>query len=248
MGLVLDNHGHLTTTSADRSQNKTLLSALIRILNAVVNYEISTSDDELTVVQTPRVNPVREAENQVANWQKLDRDLDRWLFSVPASFQPEIVLRTQSQEENGISDLFSDEFWFSDDVCAAATMFYHMARLVLLTRRPCRLVLEESVASHGHHDLLLAYQALHKQLQSHAKQVFSIAMGVSNDTVRSLMLQPLYVAGRCLAEKSDRRLLIQTLRALNYDLGIATEYRIRDLLNEWNATYNSLGILWQEEE
>lgn len=73
-------------------------------------------------------------------------------------------------------------------------------------------------------------------------------MGVSNETVRSLMIQPLYVAGRCLAEKSDRRLLIQTLRAIKYDLGIATEYRIKDLMNEWGVTYGGLNVLPEEEE
>jgi hypothetical protein len=51
-------------------------------------------------------------------------------------------------------------------------------------------------------------------------------------------VQPLFVAGQCLTETRERRIILDLLRGIESDLGWATDYRVRQLLKEWG---------WNEE-
>ncbi|MCJ1271014.1 hypothetical protein MMC22_010913 [Lobaria immixta] len=46
-------------------------------------------------------------------------------------------------------------------------------------------------------------------------------------------IQPLYVAGQCLTDPRERRVILDLLRNIEIDLGWATEYRVEQLLKEW---------------
>lgn len=41
------------------------------------------------------------------------------------------------------------------------------------------------------------------------------------------------MAGQCLSEMSERKVVIDLLRGIEKDLGWATEYRVRQLLEQW---------------
>jgi hypothetical protein len=50
------------------------------------------------------------------------------------------------------------------------------------------------------------------------------------------MVQALYVAGRCLTKEPDQRALVRMLRSIEADLGIATGYRVKALVEEWGLS------------
>ena len=252
MGLFLDDEGYPSPAPTDngipsscqQTQEATLLKALLRIVANVMNYGTPATNKHPRSQSAASIHSIHshEGDTQVARWTRIERDLSHWQAILPASFRPDIILLHNSREDNALSDIFAQDVWFSNAVCAAAMMSYHMARMILLTRRPIELFLESSAASQGQYDLLSACHGLQDQLRSHAKEIFAIAVGTTEDVVRVHMLQPLYVAGRCLTESSDRRFLVQMLRAVEEDLGIATEYRVKDLIQEWGVVHETIGI------
>lgn len=49
------------------------------------------------------------------------------------------------------------------------------------------------------------------------------------------MVQPLYIAGRCLCQERDQRIAVSLLRDIENDLGLASNYRVKALLDEWGV-------------
>ncbi|RAK94970.1 uncharacterized protein BO80DRAFT_369917, partial [Aspergillus ibericus CBS 121593] len=218
-GLPLDDTGTLIIHYTDERHTESILSkALIRLLCLMVNANLSN----------------------VLEWNYINGELDRWhsilptSFLSPVSWPPQPTTQTDSLESNPIPNLFTRETWFSSDTCAIAMAFYHMARMVLLINRPLELFLQQLPHQP---DLLATYRALQDGLRHHASEIIPIAHGMPSAVVRKYLLQPLYVAGRCLQDISDRRSLLAILGPIDDDLGAFTDYRKRDLCEEWGIAY-----------
>lgn len=97
-------------------------------------------------------------------------------------------------------------------------MLHHMAQMLLLVNNP----IPEGLRNQ--YDLLRAFHDLQSNLRTHAGEGFAIALGNPMHSVKVRMLQPLFVAGRCLTERSDRIFLIHIIRSLEDDIGIMSEY------------------------
>ena len=202
---------------------------LIQLMFSLINASASQ-----TSLQGPISASLDEHEPRDTYWTQLRYRFDRWHSALPPSFQADTVL----SHEDGVSDhrlsIFAEEAWFSNSPCAVAMAYYHMAKSLLLIMQPQSLDLIGGSLDQGRHfDLLRAYRVLQDELRYHAKQIISIALGMVDDASRMHMVQPLYVSGRCLTEMSERRRLAGMLRNINQELGVSTEYRIRDLCDEW---------------
>ncbi|KAK4975636.1 FACT complex subunit [Elasticomyces elasticus] len=90
-----------------------------------------------------------------------------------------------------------------------------------------------------------SYRAIVKQSEIHAREIVSIALGRSDAGVRVHAVQPLYAAGQVLgsageSSKDDvdaaRRCVVDLLREIEADTGWACEYRVQQLLEEWECT------------
>lgn len=60
--------------------------------------------------------------------------------------------------------------------------------------------------------------------------------------MQKFMVQPLYIAGRCFSSWEDRRRVVSLLRRIEGSLGLATEYRVRDLSEEWGVGFEEMGM------
>ncbi|KAF7596392.1 hypothetical protein BBP40_002136 [Aspergillus hancockii] len=109
-----------------------------------------------------------------------------------------------------------------------------MARMLMLINRPVERFLQQS---HNQSGILATYHTLQQDLRRHAVEIIPIARGTPSETVRKYLLQPLYVAGRCLVSANDRQSLLAILKAIDYDLGVFTGFRQKDLSEEWGIPY-----------
>lgn len=216
MGLPLDNSGHLMPDHVHQAQAESILfKFLIRLMCQLVNSSLG--------------NPTE--------WSAINEEFDRWRAILPLTFSsiswPPLPRKDDAQEAAS-PDLFSHEIWYARDVCALSMAFYNMARILLLIHRPLDVFLR---SAQQNPDLLTTYHSFQQDLRSHAMEVISIARGAPNGTVRKYLLQPLYVAGRCLVDANDRQELLDILRQIDDDLGVFTDYRQRDLSEEWGIPY-----------
>ena len=85
---------------------------------------------------------------------------------------------------------------------------------------------------------LQSYRAIEQEVRYHSHEIVGIALARPDGAVRIHQVQPLFVAGQCLIDNRERRILLDILRAVESDLGWATEYRINQLVKEWG---------WNEE-
>ncbi|KAL4998967.1 hypothetical protein BDV10DRAFT_194069 [Aspergillus recurvatus] len=209
MGLPLDGYGNpVAGTPCDAQSETTLFKALIRTMCHLVNSDLENA----------------------TQWSMVSEELDRWQNIVPSSFYIPITWPPDGSNAGDSIDAFSRETWFANDICAITVAFYHMSRIILLANRPTEIPVRQSGTTV---DLIGSYHALHQELRKHALEVMAIMHAMPSERVQKYMLQPLYVAGRCLTEFKERSGLLQMLRSMGDDFGLFTDYRIQDLCEEW---------------
>ncbi|RAH63511.1 hypothetical protein BO85DRAFT_360787 [Aspergillus piperis CBS 112811] len=211
-GLPLNGQGDLLLDHISEHEKAALLfKSLIRLLCQLLNSNLSDA----------------------AQWVCIKSEFDRWYCIVPGWFSSPLVWACAPHEcpdDDVRRPAALSATWFSSDTCALAMAFYYMGRMLLLINQPTELFLEQ----YGDQpDVLVTYKRLWKDLHQHAIQTLSIARGIPTDTVRKYLLQPLYLAGRCLLDTRDRLELLGIFKQIGNDLGVATEYRQRDLCEEW---------------
>lgn len=235
MGALVEDDGTFTlasslsslSTTPEHARDKVLSYTLIRLLSKLIDL----------------LAPSQMHAGGFEEIGRLETQFDLWFQVLSPSFLPDGVFSTARDGEHAISSLIVRELWFSNDLCATTMMYYHMARILLLFHRPSGLV-PKPASSYGGmpFDLLRAFRDLEKSGQKHAADVISIFRATSCDAVMLRAIQPLYVAARCCTEIGDRRALVDMLRSIQDGLGITTRYRVEMLLEEWNLSYEALGL------
>ncbi|KAL4789648.1 hypothetical protein BDV19DRAFT_20712 [Aspergillus venezuelensis] len=216
MGLPLDDYGRLATSFPRDAQLEIILfKALVRLMCQLLNADIEDSDQ----------------------WLKMAEELDRWQSSVPSSFYVPITWPPADASPTTDTDTFTRETWFASDICAITLAFYHMARMILLANCPAQSL---EPWPHSASDSLDPDKTLQQDLRKHAMEIIPIMHAMPSDTVQKYMLQPLYVAGRTLTDERERSSLLRILRAMGDDFGLFTDYRVRDLCEEWVIPYNGI--------
>lgn len=216
MGLPLDDSGHLMVEYVQETQTESIFfKFLVRLMCQLVNSDLG--------------NP--------AEWSAINEEFDQWRDTLPVTFSS-ISWPTPHQwdgvQETASPSLMLDETWFPKDICALSMALYSMARILLLIHRPLEIFLQ---GAQQNSDLLNTCHSFQQDLRSHAMQVISIARGTPSSAVRKYLLQPLYVAGRCLTDPNDRQELLEILRQIDDDLGVFTDYCQKDISEEWGIPY-----------
>ncbi|CAH0054526.1 unnamed protein product, partial [Clonostachys solani] len=247
MGLLIEDDGSLSlfdgqyslSTTPEHARDKVLSYTLIRLLCKLIDYvaPIPPMGQLPTQGSPSSLDPTRD------RFVHLESQFDNWYRILSPSFHPDGKFSAMGEDlkEIGGSGLFNSALWFSNDLCSTTMMYYHMARMLLITHRPVGLL------SRGHDpdntlpvDLLSTFREMEKGLKVHASEVIAIVRGTPCDAVKLRSIQPLYLAGRSCTTMSDRRTLVDMFRDIQNGLGIATGYRVEALLQEWGTSYEEL--------
>lgn len=160
--------------------------------------------------------------------------------------------------------LIDHETWHSDSMCSSTMQSYHMSQILILLHKPPSISVRQLqspltpsspelsrsqhlVTSQGSgaggksfSDTISDMNRMSEILRYHAVEICAIALSRPEEAARIHMLQPLYYAGRCLTDTSDRRVVVQLLDSIEDELGWHAKYRVDSLLAEWNISRDSL--------
>ena len=163
------------------------------------------------------------------SWSEVNSDVDNLYDASRPLLHPDTIV----ESEDAVPDGPASTCWFLSSTLALAAIYLHMTKIPLLSSMPSGPFAAMSTSPSSAPDWISAYRKLHHQMTSHAKQIVSIALGSPPVAVKLHLLQPLYVAGRCLTEIHDQDELLLFLGLMEKELGMATGYRVQDLLREW---------------
>ncbi|KAJ5833228.1 transcriptional regulator family: Fungal Specific TF [Penicillium riverlandense] len=241
-GLHIDSMGFIcpSNTNAtgypegdDVMKEDLICNALIWIGSKIVNF-ISAGDSMLSG-QSAQSGPLGVSQQVLLErWYRLENELDNWYNGLPATFQPSaridptrVAKHKPSEELEDLATL--QEIWFSLAMCASSMQHYHMARILLLINKPHESTSRRATITNR----LNSYRSIENEIRLHSREILGIGLARPEGSVRINSLQPLFVAGQCLTDPRERRTTIRLLRAIDADLGWATEYRVKQLLKEW---------------
>ncbi|PGH18932.1 hypothetical protein AJ80_04259 [Polytolypa hystricis UAMH7299] len=234
-GLLLDDMGFVrpsNTTETGYPEGEDIMkedlisNALIWLLSKVVNFIAAGGD-----LPHDAASMGASQQTPLERWHQLQAELDAWHSGLPDSFKPCARIeppRRASQHPNG--DIYPfPEAWYSVPMCGSTMQHYHMARILLLINKP-----HESTSRRGSiTNRLKSYRSIENEIRYHSYEIIAISMSRPEASVRIHSIQPLFVSGQCLTEPRERRVILQLLRGIEDDLGWASEYRVNQLLKEW---------------
>ncbi|KAJ5908072.1 transcriptional regulator family: Fungal Specific TF [Penicillium taxi] len=240
-GLHLDSMGFVrpsnTTTpgseSEDNMKEDQICNSLVWILSKIVNYINSSEGLSLNDGQSIDNGPMSVSQQMLLErWYRLEAELDTWYSGLPDTFRPSARIGPSylphCKEAKDLATL--QEIWHSMPMCASSMQHYHMARILLLINKPV-----DSTKSRSTITLRLqSYRSIEVEIGAHSREIVGIALSRPDGSVRINSLQPLFVSGQCLSDPRERRVTIFLLRDIESDLGWATEYRVQQLLKEWD--------------
>jgi hypothetical protein len=218
-GLLLDEESLLTPRPSSHTKNyyvedemrvDMISNALVWLLSKLMNYLAACAGTQ---------------GNNVPGWKKLDHELEGWFNSLPESFNPSGILNSDPESADLTGKTLSEMF-YSIPLCAVTMQHYHFARIILLLHKPRGL-------SSSVREQLQEVREIPDKIKYHSREICGIALGRPPGYVRIHMLQPLFLAGQCLEEQEERKIILGILRGIELDLGWAAEYRVKELLAEW---------------
>ncbi|PGH09327.1 hypothetical protein GX51_00769 [Blastomyces parvus] len=236
-GLQLDNDGFVrpsNTTSpgyseGDDGMSEALISnALIWILSKVVNFTAAGNTSDVGGNSSDESFVGISQQTAFERWHRLQTELDRWYDGLPDTFKPCVRMeRSHSFHQSTIEELLPwAEVWYSLPMCASTIQHYHMARILLLVNKPP----ESAAKGLTMRSKVKSCRSVESGIKFHSHEICGISMSRPDASVRIHSVQPLFVAAQCLTEPRERRAILQLLRAIENDLGWATEYRVQSLL------------------
>lgn len=241
--LCPSNPKHPAYERANAMPDDMICNALIWLMAKLVNFiELSESGPDML---SPTGGDLRQKMLFDA-WTDLDEQLAAWYDGLPDTFMPCAL-----QPGNGSTRV--DEKWFSRSMCASTMQSYHFARIQLLHNKPQSITQPAALRRSGSFSApgssLAArhaeYTNLLQQTRTHAKEIVTMALGRADEGARVHSVQPLWTAGLVLGgDIGDdgvvsgeaalwRRVIVEQLRAIEKDMGWATEYRVQNLLELW---------------
>ncbi|GMF70022.1 unnamed protein product [Aspergillus oryzae] len=239
-GLQIDNMGFIIPSNSnaagypegdDVMKEDLIGNGLIWILSKIINF--ISSGDNLQLGSGPvNTGPLGISQQVLLErWYRLETELDVWYNGLPDTFRPCARLEHPLQKDgDGDGDGCAlSEIWYSIPVCSSAMQHYHMARILLLINKPHESTSRRSTITNR----LNSYRSIESEIRFHSREIVGISMAHPEGSVRINSLQPLFVSGQCLTEPREREMVLQLLRGIEFDLGWATGYRVKQLLREW---------------
>lgn len=265
MGLDLDADGRLRdkslltqkSTSADRVDM--ISNTMIWMLGRLVNL-IATCHEEMDADSDPaRANASTERGSFLERWLALKHELQIWHDALPPLFQPcTRVPLPQRSARRGIDrqlrskPLVDHETWHSHSMCASTMQSWHMSQIMLLLHKPPSVSVRQlpwisktQQPVNRFPDTLADFNQMNEMLQYHSVEICAIALSRPEEATRIHMLQPLYMAGRCLTDVSDRRTVVRLIDGIEDELGWHAKYRADALLAEWDMSRDTLEYYYE---
>ncbi|KAI9766473.1 MAG: hypothetical protein M1835_007182 [Candelina submexicana] len=247
-GLLLDERGFIRPSNTDDSgfseshdvmREDMISNALIWLMSKLINY--LAAGDGIYSASSRLHDGLRTEEDSslginqqtlLMRWEEIRTEIEVWFDGLPDTFKPCARVRYPVQPSS-IGETRSGtgfyEIWYSIPMCASTMQSYHMARILLLINKPQESTARRSTVARR----LQSYRVIESEILYHSREICGIALSRAEASVRIHSLQPLFVAGQCLTEPHERKIILDLLRSIETDLGWATEYRVKQLLAEW---------------
>ncbi|KAL8721835.1 MAG: hypothetical protein Q9225_001549 [Loekoesia sp. 1 TL-2023] len=219
-GLLLDENDLVVPSNAPESEfsrgnfmrEDMIGNALIWLVSKLMNL--------LCVDETA---PVNNQHSLSAKWARLNYEMEVWFNGLPETFMPSAIIPVHPHGTN------LTEVWSSIPVCTATVMTWHMAQVLMLVNKPPDVPTRRPTVA----ERMKSYRNIGQEIAFHSRQILGLCLARPEASVRIHGLQPVFVAGQCLTEMTERKVVVDLLRGIETDLGWATEYRVQQLLQEW---------------
>lgn len=243
-GLPIDEHGYVLTTNTygtgysedgeSMMREDLICNALVWLMAKLVNF--MAAGDEFATGTSCYVGVTQRT--LLDYWHSLQKQFDIWHDGLPITFEPSArVEPTQRQPHllKGDTEFMFTEVWYSIPMCAAVMQTYHMSQILLHMNKPHESTQGRSTVCAR----LNSYQSVLAACQKHSREIVGISLARTDEAVRIHSVQPLFIAGQCLSDPRERQVVLNLLRDVEADLGWATDFRVRQLLEQWQ---------WEDQE
>ena len=207
-------------------------NGLVWLLAKIVNFISSGDDIVFGDYDSPQGSSsiVVSQQTLLQRWHELKRELEVWFKGLPDVFAPCARIEPPApSSSSGVTFPFA-EIWCNIPMCASALQHYHYACILLLINKPHESTALRSTIT----GRLKSYLSIADEIKYHSREICGISLSRPEGSVRIHALQPLFVAGQCLTDPCEREIALKLIRGIQTDLGLATEYRAKQLLKEWN--------------
>jgi hypothetical protein len=213
-----------------------ICNALVWLMAKLVNFmaagdEISTNDMGVSWAGVTQ-------RTLLDYWCNLRKQFEVWHNGLPITFKPSARVepsRTPGRLLRDANDSMFTEIWYSIPMCASTMQTYHMSQILLYMNKPHESTQGRSTVCAR----INSYQSVLASCQKHSREIVGISLARSDEAVRIHSVQPLFTAGQCLSDFRERQVVLSLLRDVETDIGWATDYRVRQLVEQWQ---------WEEEE
>jgi hypothetical protein len=245
-GLLIDDQGFVVPSNrigtsyqgeGEGTMSEDLIcNALIWLMAKLVNYmaagdSLSTDDMGMSWTGVPQ-------RTLLDYWYSLRKQFQIWHDGLPATFQPsarvEPSLTPGRLSKPDTNSMFT-EVWYSIPMCASTMQTYHLSQILLFMNKPHESTQGGSTVCAR----LNSYQSVLAACQKHSREIVGISLACSDEAVRIHSVQSLFTAGQCLRDARERQVVLNLLRDIETDIGWATDYRVRQLVQQWQ---------WEEQE
>ncbi|KAK8228529.1 hypothetical protein BKA81DRAFT_293120 [Phyllosticta paracitricarpa] len=216
--------------SGDIMKEDMMSNALVWLMSKLVNF--MAAGDELPPLPGAVWSHGVSQRTLLDYWKYLRRQFQIWFEGLPITFRPCARIAPSRMPGSLIEDDLDavlPEVWYSLPMCASTMQSYHMSQVQLLMNKPHETTQGRTTV----YARFNSYESAISECQVHSREIVSIALSRPDAAVRINSVQPLYTAGQCLADPRERRLVLKLLKDIEVDTGWATEYRMRQLLEQW---------------
>jgi hypothetical protein len=240
-GLMIDERGYVmpsNTTSCgypednDKIMREDLIcNALVWLMAKLVNFMAAGDEVSNEAGMSWAGVPQRTL---LDYWFSLRKQFQVWHDGLPVTFKPSAKVAPSqtsgSMFNNDNASMFA-EVWYSIPMCASTMQTYHMSQILLFMNKPHESTQGRSTVVAR----MNSYQSVLAICQKHSREIVGISLARSDEAVRIHSVQPLFTAGQCLSDARERQVVLHLLRDIESDIGWATDYRVRQLFEQWQG-------------
>ncbi|KAF1841519.1 uncharacterized protein K460DRAFT_379591 [Cucurbitaria berberidis CBS 394.84] len=244
-GLLIDDQGFIVPSNTSQSgypeegenmmREDLICNALVWLMAKLVNFMAAGDENSSSIGMSWAGVPQRTI---LDYWCNLRKQFQVWHDGLPITFQPSARVDASHSpghlSKNGSGSMFT-EVWYSIPMCASTLQTYHMSQILLFMNKPHESTQGRSTVCAR----LSSYESVLATCQKHSREIVGISLARSDEAVRIHSVQPLFTAGQCLRDPRERQQVLHLLRDIEFDIGWATDYRVRQLIEQWQ---------WEEQE
>jgi hypothetical protein len=225
-GLRIDDQGYIMPSNTTAcgfpeddgivTREDLICNALVWLMAKLVNFIAAGGE----VSNKFGVTWARAPQRTILDYTSLQKQFEIWHNSVPGAFQSSPSVPSQASGPMSTEDkapMFT-MVSYSDPKCASTMQMYHMSQILLFMNNQ-----HNSTQS----DLATC--------QMHSRKIVGISLAQSDEAVRIHSVQPLFTAGQCLRDTSERDVVLSLLRDIKSDTGWTTDYRVQQLSEQWQC-------------